>query len=793
MTSTYADVYFKASIKDGAGNPTEPPEDVYAQLTSLIESGILKGDDGLTPYVGSNNNWWIGDIDTGVLARGTDGEDGYTPVKGMDYFTEEEIQQIQNEVSGGAIGDFKAVVDEETATFNTNAENTLTDYNANAQEKFDTYNTNADSKFETYNTNAETKFSGYNTNAEAKLSEYNKNDLDKTTSYNTNADSKFTKYNTNAEAKFSEYTNNADTKLAEYNQNDSDKTDLYNTNAESKLGAYDSNAQAKLDLYNQNDSEKTEAYDSNAQTKLAAYDANAADKLSTYNNNAAEKLAKYNANASEKLTNYDTNAEQHTTEYNANAEVKLEAYNQNHAAKVAEYNQNAETKTAEFDSNAAALQTEVDRLRGECDQLAEENRKQENRISALLKLNKGQTYDILPEEGESASRTAPSGAKYVSVDKVGGKSVVWNQLVCSEAIGSGGTLDIDGGIYTLTPNISSGFSEVQFSNNTPYTRKSGHKYYASIDVKSDAWASSDNSAFCTYDNLWLKNYMTRVDTSTHSWQKLKGIFVSRQDANAYGNFCFRKYHEETNSPVSVKNAMVFDLTRMFGAGNEPSTVEEFEEMFPDDYYEYCEPTIISSQTDRVDVASADGTITQQITTGFPVLNSAGSVHDYIDLNEGKHRQRVGVVDLGTIDWEQGGYNNKTSWVPISWRTNVKPVQYTNDKANILCNKYCTDTADNVEKQVNDKTISVNRNSWVYIYDSAYISVTPQEFKEAMSGVMLYYELAEEIITDIEIPTELSDWLTVEAGGSVTFHNADETKQLAVPNAVSWVRKLDEVN
>lgn len=148
-----------------------------------------------------------------------------------------------------------------------------------------------------------------------------------------------------------------------------------------------------------------------------------------YNDNHNLKLAKYNANASEKLTTYDTNAEQHTTDYNRNAEQKLEAYNQNHTEKVAEYNQNAENKTAEFDSNAAALQTEVDRLRGECDTLAAENRKQENRIDALIKLNKGQTYDILPEEGETASRTAPSGAKYVSVDKVGGKSVVWNQQV----------------------------------------------------------------------------------------------------------------------------------------------------------------------------------------------------------------------------------------------------------------------------------------------------------------------------------------------------------------------------
>lgn len=80
----------------------------------------------------------------------------------------------------------------------------------------------------------------------------------------------------------------------------------------------------------------------------------------------------YNANASEKLTTYDTNAEQHTTDYNRNAAEKLEAYNSNHTAKVAEYNANAETKTAEFDSNAAALQTEVDRLRGECDNLASE-------------------------------------------------------------------------------------------------------------------------------------------------------------------------------------------------------------------------------------------------------------------------------------------------------------------------------------------------------------------------------------------------------------------------------------
>ena len=34
------------------------------------------GADGNTPFIGENGNWWIGEIDTGVKAAGTDGTDG---------------------------------------------------------------------------------------------------------------------------------------------------------------------------------------------------------------------------------------------------------------------------------------------------------------------------------------------------------------------------------------------------------------------------------------------------------------------------------------------------------------------------------------------------------------------------------------------------------------------------------------------------------------------------------------------------------------------------------------------
>ena len=42
-----------------------------------------KGDDGITPHIGENGNWWLGEVDTGTPARGAD---GYTPQKGVDYF-----------------------------------------------------------------------------------------------------------------------------------------------------------------------------------------------------------------------------------------------------------------------------------------------------------------------------------------------------------------------------------------------------------------------------------------------------------------------------------------------------------------------------------------------------------------------------------------------------------------------------------------------------------------------------------------------------------------------------------
>ena len=66
-----------------------------------------KGVDGITPTIGSNGNWYLGDTDTGKPSRGEmgpqgpkgdTGAPGHTPVKGTDYWTADDQQAIVNDV-----------------------------------------------------------------------------------------------------------------------------------------------------------------------------------------------------------------------------------------------------------------------------------------------------------------------------------------------------------------------------------------------------------------------------------------------------------------------------------------------------------------------------------------------------------------------------------------------------------------------------------------------------------------------------------------------------------------------
>ena len=75
-------------------------------LRSLSEeiAAIPSGKDGVTPTIGDNGNWYLGDTDTGKPSRGEAGPQGpagaggYTPQKGTDYWTTADQQAIVNDV-----------------------------------------------------------------------------------------------------------------------------------------------------------------------------------------------------------------------------------------------------------------------------------------------------------------------------------------------------------------------------------------------------------------------------------------------------------------------------------------------------------------------------------------------------------------------------------------------------------------------------------------------------------------------------------------------------------------------
>ena len=86
------------NIKGPQGNPGEKG--------NPGETGA-KGADGVTPTIGTNGNWYLGETDTGKPSRGEKGNKGdpgaqgpagATPVKGTDYFTAEDKAALVQDV-----------------------------------------------------------------------------------------------------------------------------------------------------------------------------------------------------------------------------------------------------------------------------------------------------------------------------------------------------------------------------------------------------------------------------------------------------------------------------------------------------------------------------------------------------------------------------------------------------------------------------------------------------------------------------------------------------------------------
>ena len=96
----------------------KPPDYVYtAEERTTFDAIVAKADAAIEE----------------IKRRADSGE--FTPVKGVDYFTDEDKTELMEGVSSGAVGEFREVVDSATAGFNKNSSAKINDYNTNAADK----------------------------------------------------------------------------------------------------------------------------------------------------------------------------------------------------------------------------------------------------------------------------------------------------------------------------------------------------------------------------------------------------------------------------------------------------------------------------------------------------------------------------------------------------------------------------------------------------------------------------------------------------------------------------------
>lgn len=409
----------------------------------------------------------------------------------------------------------------------------------------------------------------------------------------------------------------------------------------------------------------------------------------------------------------------------------------------------------------------------------------QRRVNALYDIGQGITHQFETDTDTAYTKTVPTGAKLMSVKSVGGRSIIFNQSFQPRKEANNGataTADSDG---TITINGTTTASYINFRDVTPEENKIG-KYAFKLLILNNP------------DNINMKygflnrGQSTPVITSGSSAvicnQTQSEILLGK--STGISGFAVGTVFNDVKIKIQI-----FDLTAMFGSGNEATTAEEFEKIFPADYYPYNAGEVVSAGTEEVAVGDTAYQIPEAIRNLPGYGWSAGTARNYVDYENKKYVQCVGSVDLGTLNW---GINT-TSTVGNHFYAPAKHLNFKYLGAfgttiyNALCSKYRT-----VARSSNvfvDKTLAIDGVtvvSQIQVKDTAYTDAAA--FKQAMQGVMLYYELETPIVTDISdlIDDDFLRNIEVEAGGSVTFKNSNDNYHIPVPSEEEYVVKLSEI-
>lgn len=393
--------------------------------------------------------------------------------------------------------------------------------------------------------------------------------------------------------------------------------------------------------------------------------------------------------------------------------------------------------------------------------------KTDRKLDALWKLNQGISYEFQTDEAEAYQKTVPSGAKVTNVKNICGKTIVWNQLLAN--------ISFDNVIWnslTINGNSKDGITI------TGTASTNGNKSIDSVNIiKNHKYLvyGIDKGIIVTDDDTYSTQAGNRIFTATNSKQSSISFYVNE------------------SSEYNAKNyPMIFDLTQMFGAGNEPSTPEEFEAMFPADYYPYNAGELMSAPVNEVTYSD---TKTQETSYPIPqaILNltgygwSAGNVRNEVDWENKQYIQRVGKY---TIDGSEIIFKENTYWV-MTVTDFEKPRPLTQ---NAICVNF--KASNKTSGKWGNIFFRLGGNGFVFT-DSESKFANANEVKDyfQQNNETIYYELNEEQIIDISdiIDNTFQEPIEVEAGGTLTFRNSHgDDYRIPVPNSEEYVISLAEV-
>lgn len=438
-------------------------------------------------------------------------------------------------------------------------------------------------------------------------------------------------------------------------------------------------------------------------------------------------------------------------------------------------------------SAADGIRDTADTLQADNEHLKAELKHVNRRISVLYDLGKGITHRYETDSETAYSKDVPSGAKVMDVKMVGGKSVVENQLI--QDVKFEGGFDVAGGAW-----LSSGTAKLSAENGTASftVTKSwvgvkqivnivqNHRYYISAETKSDM---GNNRILCPYVEKSVFGTENLTSTPNTEWNHY-AVVLTAVATNRKASLGVRASSKEAGTiigaKISCKNIQCIDLTQMFGAGNEPS-LEEFEAMLTRSDYPYNAGTLVSADVADVQVGNKVIPLPNSIS-----LKSAGSVYDSLEFYEAdgkyyqKHTQRVGVVDLGTLTWQQLSTTNDIYWALIA-------NQAINTK-NYNCSYYTP--SPKYYNELNDMEITGAGGNGNACWIKNTVIDSPTELKASLQGVLLYYELATPIVTVTEVDNRF-DAVNCKAGDKITFVG-NPNYHLSVPNEEEYLIALNEV-